>query len=72
MADQHEDPGGHYQTAGYAIAGLGGIGVVVAAITTFLIPQDLGFIDHRSMVSICALFALIGGVMVWAGRPRDD
>ena len=68
-----DDASGHYQTAGYAIAGLGVIVVIFATLTSKTFPQDFGFITQRGMLFFSALFIVVGGLMVRsADNPSDD
>ncbi len=63
-----DDASGHYESAGYAIAGLGVIVVIFASLTSKTFPQDLGFITQRGMLFFSALFIVVGGLMVRSAK----
>ena len=67
-----ESAGGHYVTAGAAIAGLGTVGLVLAMAVRLTTDVELGFIDARTMAAICLLFIGLGSWMMLSGRHDDQ
>ena len=63
---EHDDADGHYRTSGYAIVSMGVIAVSFSAVTTWIFPQEFGFISHRGILFFSVLFVVVGGMMVRA------
>lgn len=66
-----EDFGGHYLTAGAAVSGMGGVGLLAALFAT-LAPLPLGFIDRPAMVVTSMGLVAIGTWMRRTGRKARD
>ena len=56
------DDGGHYITAGTAVAFVGLVGILVALYAT-LTDAPTGFIDRQGMAIFSVLFLAVGGWM---------
>lgn len=65
-----DDVGGHYVTAGVAIAGLGSFGMVVALLLHTSFDVQLGFINTRAMALVCLLFIVLGVWMIRSGQNQ--
>jgi len=61
------DAVGHYHTTAGALAFMGAVGMTAAAIDSFWLPQDLGFIDSNAIFAISTLFFVVAGWM-WTRR----
>ena len=53
------DPRGHYRAAGGAVGFVGAVGLGVAAVSTWLVPQSLGFIDATALTGFSVLFLAV-------------
>ena len=71
-SNEADDASGHYQTAGYAIASMGIIALLLYTVTTQIFPQDLGFISHRGILFFSVLFVVVGGMMVRSAEQGND
>ena len=71
--EDEDNAGGHYVTAGVAIAGLGVFGMLIATIIHTTVKVDLGFINVRAMAMVCTLFIALGTWMIRSGnRQRSE
>jgi hypothetical protein len=68
--EEPEDVGGHYVTAGVAIAGLGSFGMLVAMLLHSSFDIEMGFINTRAMALVCLLFIVLGAWMIRSGRDQ--
>lgn len=66
----HDHPAGHYQTAGFAIVGMGVLSAVVFAMAV-LSNAELGFIDERGILGIAGTFLVVGLFMTNAAPERS-
>jgi hypothetical protein len=62
---------GHYRTVGGALAAFGVVCLAVTFAVTFVVPQDLGFIEPSAMALISGITLVLGGWMVTAGGLSD-
>ena len=62
MSRDDSDVRGHYRSAGAAIGFVGGMALVAAGVATFVMPQDMGFIDLPTMTLVSVLFL---GIAAW-------
>ena len=70
--EDEENAGGHYVTAGVAIAGLGAFGMLIATIIHTTVKVELGFINVRAMAMVCTLFITLGVWMIRSGRRQSS
>jgi hypothetical protein len=62
---------GHYRTVGSALAAFGVVGLAATFGVTFVLPQDLGFIEPLAMAMISGITLALGAWMVAAGGATD-
>ena len=62
------DAVGHYRNAAGALAFMGTLGLLVAGIETWWLPQDLGFIDSDGIFAISTLYL---GAAAWMATRRE-
>lgn len=71
MTVEESEARGHYRTVGGALAAFGVVGLVVTLGVTFVMPQDLGFIEPPGMAMISGITLALGAWMVTAGGVSD-
>ena len=67
-SQDQENPYGHYQTAGYAVIGMGLMSATLFVVT-LVVEVDLGFIDGTGILGIGIAFLLVG--MLMTSTPAD-